>query len=98
MHKKDFVDGNYYKLEYANYIFYFKYKHINHTELIDYYYDFHIYNGHVSFDDRKTYYEYNTRNCNNFKEVDFSEVVKYLPKNHHDRINFRNKRIKMLLC
>ena len=50
-----------------------------------------------SFRNTNAYYGYETINNCDLEEVDITEVVKYLPVGHPDRILFRKQRINKLL-
>lgn len=101
MVKSDFIDKHYYKFitGYGAYytFYYFKYKEDYKIDnRLDFYYEIRFRNSEFKFyDSLKTSFHIDKYNI--YEEVDFSEIVKYLPIGHPDRILFRKNRIDILL-
>lgn len=98
MRAEELIKGKYYKTyNIYNEIFYFCFEKIQYNEI-------HSYNFFIAPDAKLPYHKLPDELCgieyfeNKIShEVDISEVVKYLPVGHPDRIRFRKQRIKNLL-
>lgn len=93
---EDFVVNSYYKVNrITSSIYYFKLRLVEDNNLfVDGWY---IWNGQYSLEpNSKANFVYDSNVC--FEQVELSELVKYLPLGHSERITYRNQRIKILLA
>lgn len=88
----EFKQGCYYKLIWENHIWYFKFKFANSRQLDVF--PWVITNGQYAILGNSIIL---LRDDDIYEEVDFYEIVNYLPHGHPDVVEYRKKKINLLL-